>query len=126
MPAGRTATGCGPGRGNLRAWPKRPVSRYHYPPGTSKWNQIEHRMFHFISVNWRGRPLESYRTIVELIGATTTSKGLRIRAERDDGYYETGVKVSDKELAALPLTRHKFHGDWNYTLTPKTPHSNVR
>jgi hypothetical protein len=98
----------------------------HYPPGTSKWNKIEHRMFSFISMNWRGRPLESYRTIVELIGATTTTKGLRIRAERDDGYYETGVKVSDKELAALPLTRHDFHGDWNYTLTPATAQSNVR
>jgi hypothetical protein len=98
----------------------------HYPPGTSKWNKIEHRMFSFISMSWRGRPLESYRTIVELIGATTTTKGLRIRAERDDGYYETGVKVSDKELAALPLTRHEFHGEWNYTLTPKTAQSNVR
>jgi hypothetical protein len=83
-------------------------------------------MFSFISMNWRGRPLESYRTIVELIGATTTTKGLRIRAERDDGYYETGVKVSDEELAALPLTRHDFHGDWNYTLTPATAQSNVR
>ena len=120
----------------VRAW-KRELARLaeetgleitvcHYPPGTSKWNKIEHRMFSFISMNWRGRPLESYRTIVELIGATTTSKGLRIRAERDDGYYETGVKVSDKELAALPLTRHKFHGDWNYTLTPTTAQSNVR
>jgi hypothetical protein len=120
----------------VRAW-KRELARLaeetgleitvcHYPPGTSKWNKIEHRMFSFISMNWRGRPLESYRTIVELIGATTTTKGLRIRAERDDGYYETGVKVSDKELAALPLTRHKFHGDWNYTLTPTTAQSNVR
>ena len=120
----------------VRAW-KRELARLsedtgleitvcHYPPGTSKWNKIEHRMFSFISMNWRGRPLESYRTIVELIGATTTTKGLRIRAERDDGYYETGVKVSDKELAALPLTRHEFHGEWNYTLTPKTAQSNVR
>jgi len=120
----------------VRAWKKElaaladetglEITVCHYPPGTSKWNKIEHRMFSFISMNWRGRPLESYRTIVELIGATTTTKGLRIRAERDDGYYETGVKVSDKELAALPLTRHKFHGDWNYTLTPTTAQSNVR
>ena len=120
----------------VRAW-KRELARLaeetgleitvcHYPPGTSKWNQIEHRMFSFISMNWRGRPLESYRTIVELIAATTTSKGLRIRAERDEGYYETGTKVSDVELAALPLTRHEFHGDWNYTLSPSVAHSNVR
>ena len=120
----------------VRAWKKElarlaeetglEITVCHYPPGTSKWNKIEHRMFSFISMNWRGRPLESYRTIVELIAATTTKKGLRIRAERDEGYYETGVKISDKELAALPLTRHEFHGDWNYTLTPKTAHSNVR
>ncbi len=120
----------------VRAW-KRELARLaeetgleitvcHYPPGTSKWNKIEHRMFSFISMNWRGRPLESYRTIVELIAATTTSKGLRIRAERDEGYYETGTKVSDAELAALPLTRHEFHGDWNYTLSPSVAHSNVR
>ncbi len=74
----------------------------HYPPGTSKWNKIEHRMFSFISMNWRGRPLESYRTIVELIAATTTKKGLRIRAERDEGYYETGVKISDKDSLPCP------------------------
>jgi hypothetical protein len=88
----------------------------HYPPGTSKWNKIEHRMFSFISMNWRGRPLVSYRTIVELISNTTTVKGLTIRAEEDLNYYETGTKVSDDELAAVPLTRHKFHGDWNYTI----------
>jgi hypothetical protein len=88
----------------------------HYPPGTSKWNKIEHRMFSFISVNWRGRPLESYRTIVELISATTTEAGLRIEAEHDTTGYRTGVKVSDDELAAVPLDRHEFHGDWNYTI----------
>jgi len=80
----------------------------HYPPGTSKWNKIEHRMFSFISMNWRGRPLVSYRTIVELISNTTTTKGLSIRAEEDLNYYETGTKVSDTELAAVPLTPHKF------------------
>ena len=83
----------------------------HYPPGTSKWNRIEHKMFSFISMNWRGRPLVSYRTIIELISATTTAKGLTIRAEEDLNYYETGTKVSDEELAAVPLLRHKFHGD---------------
>ena len=88
----------------------------HYPPGTSKWNRIEHRMFSFISMNWRGRPLVSYRTIVELISNTTTSKGLRIHAKEDLNYYETGTKVSDAELAAVPITRHKYHGDWNYSI----------
>ena len=88
----------------------------HYPPGTSKWNRIEHRMFSFITMNWRGRPLTSYRTIIELITATTTDTGLTIRAERDMEYYAKGVKISDTEMAALPLTRHDWHGDWNYTL----------
>ena len=88
----------------------------HYPPGTSKWNRIEHKMFSFISMNWRGRPLVSYRTIIELISAMTTAKGLTIRAEEDLNYYETGTKVSAEELAVVPLLRHKFHGDWNYTI----------
>jgi hypothetical protein len=88
----------------------------HYPPGTSKWNRIEHKMFSFISMNWRGRPLVSYRTIIELISATTTTAGLTIRAEADTTSYETGIKVSDSELAAVPLSRHEFHGDWNYTI----------
>jgi transposase len=88
----------------------------HYPPGTSKWNKIEHRMFSFITMNWRGRPLVSYRTIIDLISATTTRKGLRLRAERDWNYYETGVKVSDAELAEVPLKPHKWHGEWNYTI----------
>jgi len=90
----------------------------HYPPGTSKWNRIEHRMFSFISMNWRGRPLVSYRTIIELISATTTKKGLTIQAEEDLNYYETGTKVTKTELAAVPLTPHDFHGDWNYTIAP--------
>ncbi len=94
----------------------------HYPPGTSKWNKIEHKMWSFISMNWRGRPLTSYRTIIELISATTTAAGLTIRAEADTSRYETGVKVSDEELATVPLTRHDFHGDWNYTIA----HSNSR
>ena len=73
-------------------------------------------MFSFITMNWRGRPLTSYRTIIELIGATTTKTGLKIRAERDTEWYPTGVKITDAELAALPLRPHDFHGDWNYTL----------
>lgn len=92
------------------------VTVCHYPPGTSKWNKIEHRMFSFITMNWRGRPLVSFRTIVELISTTTTKKGLRIRAERDRGFYERGTKVTDAELAAVPLTPHEWHGDWNYTV----------
>jgi hypothetical protein len=88
----------------------------HYPPGTSKWNKIEHRMFSYISMNWRGRPLVSYRTIIELIAATTTTTGLTVRADEDLNFYEKGRKVSDAELAAVPLMRHDFHGDWNYTL----------
>ena len=94
------------------------ITVVHYPPGTSKWNKIEHRMFSFVTMNWRGRTLDSYRSIVELISATTTQSGLRIKAERDTESYEKGIKVTDKELAALPLERHKFHGDWNYTMLP--------
>lgn len=94
----------------------------HYPPGTSKWNRIEHRMFSFITMNWRGRPLTSYRTIIELIAATTTETGLRIRAQRDTEWYATGIKITDAEMAALPLSGHDWHGDWNYTLAP-TPNA---
>jgi len=90
----------------------------HLPPGTSKWNRIEHRLFSAISMNWRGRPLESHEVIVELIGATRTHTGLRVRAELDRGRYPLGVKVRDEELAAVPLMRHGFHGEWNYTLHP--------
>ena len=90
----------------------------HLPPGTSKWNRIEHRLFSAISMNWRGRPLISHEVIVELIGATTTHTGLRVRAELDRGRYPLGVKVSDQELAAVPLARHEFHGEWNYTIQP--------
>jgi transposase len=93
----------------------------HFPPGTSKWNKIEHRLFSFITMNWRGRPLTSYRVVVELIANTTTTKGLKVNAELDEAYYPTGIKISDKELAAVPLTRDKFHGEWNYTVHPKPP-----
>jgi hypothetical protein len=92
------------------------ITVLHYPPGTSKWNRIEHRLFSFITMNWRGRPLTSYRVMVELIANTTTRKGLKVKAELDQGHYPIGVKVTDKQLAAVPLTRHEWHGDWNYTV----------
>ena len=90
----------------------------HFPPGTSKWNKIEHRLFSAISMNWRGRPLVSHEVIVNLIGATTTRSGLKVHAERDSGSYPLGVKITKAQIDALPLTRHEFHGDWNYTLRP--------
>jgi hypothetical protein len=94
----------------------------HYPPGTSKWNKVEHRMFSFVTKNWRGRPLTSYQVIVELVAATTTQTGLRILAEWDQGDYPKGVEGTDAELAAVPLTRHAWHGEWNYDVTPpKSP-----
>ena len=91
----------------------------HLPPGTSKWNKIEHRLFSHISMNWRGRPLESHETVVQLIAATSTRAGLAVQAELDDRAYPKGTKISDEQMAALPLTRHHFHGEWNYTLKPK-------
>ena len=84
----------------------------------STWNRIEHRLFSAISMNWRGRPLTSHEVIVELIGATTTQTGLRVHAELDRGRYPLGVKVRDQELATVPLVRHEFHGEWNYTIRP--------
>ena len=92
----------------------------HYPPGTSKWNRIEHRMFSFITANWRGRPLVSLRTIVELISATTTQTGLSIQAAHDPNWYPTGVQITDPELAAVPLSPHDWHGDWNYTINAQS------
>jgi hypothetical protein len=91
----------------------------HFPPGTSKWNKIEHRMFSLISMNWRGRPLESYETVVQLIGSTRSTKGLTIRCELDEGTYEIGRKVSDKDLDAIRIERWEFHGEWNYTIYPR-------
>jgi transposase len=98
------------------------VTVCHYPPGTSKWNKIEHRMFSFISLNWRGQPLVSYETVVNLISQTTTRKGLRVKARLDPQSYVTGGKVTDAELQALRLTRHEVHPTWNYTIEP---HPNV-
>jgi hypothetical protein len=88
----------------------------HYPPGTSKWNKVEHRLFSFITINWRGKPLTSYMTVVELAAGTTTQTGLRVQAEWDQGHYPTGVDVSDEQLAAVPLTGHDWHPDWNYDI----------
>ena len=97
---------------------KLPITVCYLPPGTSKWNKIEHRLFSFISINWRGKPLRSYRTIVQLIAATTTDTGLKVRAELDERKYPKGVKVSDAQMAAVNLSRHPFHGEWNYTISP--------
>ena len=93
----------------------------HYPPGTSKWNKIEHRLFSYIAMNWRGRPLITLAAIVSLIGSTRTTTGLRVRSEVDQGEYPKGVTITDEQLATLLLHRHKFHGDWNYTLRPTRP-----
>jgi hypothetical protein len=90
----------------------------HFPPGTSKWNKIEHRLFSFITQNWRGRPLVSHQTIVNLIANTTTRTGLIVKAALDTNHYETEIKVSDEQIARLRLTHHEFHGDWNYTISP--------
>ena len=96
------------------------ITACHYPPGTSKWNRIEHRMFSFITMNWRGRPLTTLRTIVELIAATTTDTGLSVQAAYDPNWYPTGVKISDADLAAVPLHPHDFHGEWNYTINAQS------
>jgi hypothetical protein len=93
----------------------------HLPPGTSKWNKIEHRLFSFISRNWRGRPLADYRTIVELISATTSTAGLTVRCQLDENLYPAGIKVSDEEMAELNILRDDFHGEWNYTINPRQP-----
>jgi hypothetical protein len=96
-----------------------PITVCHLPPGTSKWNKIEHRLFSFITLNWRGKPLRSFKTIVQLIAATTTTAGLTVRAELDENKYPKGRKISDAKFAALNLARHSFHGDWNYTISPQ-------
>jgi hypothetical protein len=95
------------------------ISVCHFPPGTSKWNKIEHRMFCHITENWRGKPLVSRAVIVNLIGSTKTRTGLQVRAELDTNTYEAGIKVSDEELAAIRIQKEKFHGDWNYTIIPR-------
>jgi hypothetical protein len=124
-----TADGGGSNGSRVRLW-KTELQRFadetgleisvcHFPPGTSKWNKIEHRMFSYISQNWRGRPLVSIETIVNLIGATKTKKGLVIKTSVDTNQYAKGTKITDDEIQALALERDDFHGEWNYTLHPR-------
>lgn len=94
----------------------RDITVAHYPTGASKWNKIEHRLFSFISINWRGRPLSDYQVVIETIAATTTDTGLSVEAVLDEGTYPTGVKVTNAQMKAVPLTPHEFHGEWNYTI----------
>ena len=95
------------------------VTVCHYPPGTSKWNKIEHRMFSFISLNWQGQPLTSYETVVNLIGSTRTKTGLRVRVKLDPKFYEPGVKISDEAMEQLNIKQHRIHPVWNYTIAPR-------
>jgi hypothetical protein len=124
-----TADGGGSNGWRLRLW-KHELQRladeiglgievHHLPPGTSKWNAIEHRLFSFISMNWRARPLVSYRVIVDLISATTTTTGLTVHCELDETLYPRGIAVSDEQMGSLNITRHDFHGEWNYTIHPR-------
>jgi len=101
------------------------ISVSHLPPGTSKWNKIEHRLFSFISQNWRGKPLVSHAVIVNLIAGTTTKEGLRVHCQLDTKSYPTGIKVSDKEMASVNIQRDSFHGEWNYTISPIAPQDNI-
>ena len=94
------------------------INVHHLPPGTSKWNKIEHRLFSFISMNWRAKPLVSYRVIVDLISATTTEAGLTVRCELDTGRYPKGIAVTDREMAEIDIHQADFHGEWNYTIKP--------
>ncbi len=98
------------------------VTVCHFPPGTSKWNRIEHRLFCHITMNWRGRPLTSHEVVINTIAATTTRTGLRVHSELDTDTYPLGVEISNAQMAELPITRHAFHGEWNYTLNP-TPNT---
>ena len=129
-PAPAKAGGGGSNGSRVRLW-KRELQKLanelgldivvsHLPPGTSKWNKIEHRLFSFISQNWRAKPLVSYRVIVELISATTTKTGLTVRCELDTGQYPSGIVVSHAEMAAINIKRAEFHGEWNYTISPNT------
>ena len=98
---------------------------HHYPPGTSKWNKIEHRLFCHITQNWRGKPLADRAAIVELIGATTTKTGLKVECALDERTYEKGIKVSDAEMASLDIQGDAFHPEWNYTIRPRPARSDV-
>ncbi len=98
-----------------------PVTVCHFPPGTSKWNKIEHRLFSFITINWRGKPLCTYQTVVNLIAATTTETGLEVQCELDPSVYKKGRKIKDAEMETINIRRHRFHGEWNYTISPRRP-----
>jgi len=124
-----TADGGGSNAARSRLW-KREMQRLanetgltitvcHFPPGTSKWNKIEHRLFSYISINWRAKPLTSLETIIELISHTISKEGLTVTAVKDSHTYPTGIKVTDEELNALHLIRDAFHGEWNYTFKPQ-------
>ena len=123
-----TADGGGSNGSRVRLWKRElqdlatelgiAISVCHYPPGTSKWNKIEHRLFSYITLNWRGRPLVSHEVIVNLIASTSNRKGLQVYCELDNGEYPKGIKVTDAEMEALKLDRHAFHGEWNYTISP--------
>ena len=99
-----------------------PIEVSHFPPGTSKWNKIEHRLFSQISKNWRGRPLETIAVIINLISSTTTETGLRVKCTLDTKQYQTGIKIDDKELGSINIQRNSFHGEWNYTIIPNDNH----
>ena len=126
-----TADGGGSNGSRLRLWKVElqsladetglSISVCHFPPGTSKWNKIEHRLFSFISSNWRGEPLRDYETIVKLISRTATAKGLKVTCRLDRRRYPTGRKVTDEEMQRVNLERYKFHGEWNYSIRPRTP-----
>ena len=101
------------------------ISVSHLPPGTSKWNKVEHRLFSFISQNWRGKPLVGHETIVNLIAATTTREGLPVQCQLDTNSYPTGIKVSDQEMASINIQKDSFHGELNYTISPTAPQDNI-
>lgn len=124
-----TADGGGSNGSRIRLWKTQlqdfcneiqmPVVVSHFPPGTSKWNKIEHRLFSFISMNWRGKPLTSFETILNLISSTKTTSGLSVRGEIDLNTYPKGIKVSDAQMRMIDISRNDFHGEWNYTLRPQ-------
>jgi hypothetical protein len=124
---------CGGSNGNrVRLWKrelqtladetKLAITVAHLPPGTSKWNRIEHRLFAFITQNWRGKPLLTHQVIVQLIANTTTKTGLTVKCRLDRNTYKKGIKISDAEMAKLNITRAEFHGEWNYTIKPRRAH----